>query len=111
MPFSRLNQHAQQLILYFSSISLKLRSNFIDKVLAGRRESLGSRRRPYHCSGSGASSVTGEEHRVRIVLPDGFEYKEAEMGNTVYCRVGAGGQLAFELKNTYGQLNAFDWNN
>ena len=33
------------------------------------------------------------------------------MGNTAYCRVGAGGQLAFELKNTYGQLNAFDWNN
>jgi hypothetical protein len=55
--------------------------------------------------------VTGEEHRARIVLPDGFEYKEAEMGNTVYCRVGAGEQLAFELKNTYGQLNAFDWNN
>ena len=27
--------------------------------------------------------VTGEEHRARIVLPDGFEYKEAEMGNTV----------------------------
>jgi hypothetical protein len=24
--------------------------------------------------------VTGEEHRARIVLPDGFEYKEAEMG-------------------------------
>jgi len=55
--------------------------------------------------------VTGEEHRARIVLPDGFEYKEAEMGNTVYCRVDAGEGLAFELKNTYGQLNAFDWNN
>ena len=27
--------------------------------------------------------VTGEEHRARIVLPDGFEFKEAEMGNTV----------------------------
>ena len=25
------------------------------------------------------------------------------MGNTVYCRVGAGDGLAFELKNTYGQ--------
>jgi len=48
--------------------------------------------------------VTGEEHRARIVLPDGFEYKEAEMGNTVFCRVGAGDGLAFELKNTYGQL-------
>jgi len=55
--------------------------------------------------------VTGEEHRARIVLPNGFEYKEAEMRNTVYCRVGGGEGLAFELKNTYGQLNAFDWSN
>jgi hypothetical protein len=55
--------------------------------------------------------ATGEEHRARIVLPDGFEFKEAEMGNTVYCRVDADERLAFELKNTYGQLNAFDWSN
>lgn len=56
--------------------------------------------------------VTGEEHRARIVLPDGFEYKEAEMGNTVHCRVSAGDKLTFELKgNTYAQLNAFDWSN
>jgi hypothetical protein len=44
-------------------------------------------------------------------LPDGFEFKEAEMGNTVYCRVGAGERLEFELKNTYAQSNAFDWSN
>ena len=55
--------------------------------------------------------VTGEEHRARIVLPNGFEYKEAEMGNTVNCRVNAGDRLTFELKNTYAQLNAFDWSN
>ena len=55
--------------------------------------------------------VTGEEHRARIVLPNGFEYKEAEMGNTVSCRVSGGDKLTFELKNTYAQLNAFDWNN
>ena len=55
--------------------------------------------------------ATGEEHRARIVLPDGFEYKEAEMGNTVQCRVNAGEKLTFELKNTYAQLNAFDWSN
>jgi hypothetical protein len=48
---------------------------------------------------------------VRIVLPDGFEYKEAEMGNTVNCHVSAGDELTFELKNTYAQLNAFDWSN
>ena len=55
--------------------------------------------------------ITGEEHRARIVLPDGFEYKEAEMGNTLSCRVGGGVKLTFEFKNTYAQLNAFDWNN
>ena len=55
--------------------------------------------------------VTGEEHRARIVLPNGFEYKEAEMGNTVHCRVNGVERLAFELKNTYAQLNAFDWSN
>ena len=54
---------------------------------------------------------TGEEHRARIALPNGFEYKEAEMGNTVHCRVDAGDKLKFELKNTYAQLNAFDWSN
>ena len=56
--------------------------------------------------------VTGDEHRARIVLPDGFEYKEAEVGNTVHCRVGAGDKLTFEFNgNTYAQLNAFDWSN
>jgi hypothetical protein len=46
----------------------------------------------------------------RLALPNGFEYKDAEMGNTVFCRVSAGDKLTFELKNTYAQLNAFDWN-
>src|SRR5215469_16154345 len=55
--------------------------------------------------------VTGEAHRARIVLPNGFEYKEAEMGNTVHCRVSAGDKLTFALTNTYAQLNTFDWSN
>jgi hypothetical protein len=41
----------------------------------------------------------------------GLEYKEAEVSNTVHCRVDADERLTFELKNTYGQLNAFDWSN
>jgi hypothetical protein len=53
--------------------------------------------------------VTGEEHRARIVLPDGFEFKEAEMGNTTYLRVHSVPPLAFEHEDTYAQLNAFDW--
>jgi hypothetical protein len=55
--------------------------------------------------------VTGEEHRARIVLPGGFEYKEAEMGNTVYLHVRSGNHMEFEHENTYAQLNAFDLSN
>jgi hypothetical protein len=53
--------------------------------------------------------VTGEEHRARIVLPDGFEFKEAEMGNTTYLRVHSVPPLEFEHEDSYAQLNAFDW--
>lgn len=52
--------------------------------------------------------VTGETHRARIDLPDGFEYKLAEVGNTVACSVSSAG-VSFELANTYAQLNRFDW--
>ena len=52
--------------------------------------------------------VTGETHRARIDLPDGFEYKLAEVGNTVACSVSYSG-VSFELSNTYAQLNRFDW--
>lgn len=55
--------------------------------------------------------VTGEEHRARIVLPNGFEYNEAEMGNSVTLRVQSTAPLVFEHTNTYAQLNAFDWSN
>jgi hypothetical protein len=54
--------------------------------------------------------VTGEEHRARIVLPDGFEYKEAEMGNTMRFWVKTS-HLSFAHENCYAQLNAFDWSN
>jgi hypothetical protein len=55
--------------------------------------------------------VTGDEHRVRIDLPDGFEYKQAEIGNTVQARVSSEEPLSFTLENTYGQLNPFEWSN
>ena len=55
--------------------------------------------------------VTGEEHRARIVLPNGFEYQEAEVGNTVSLNATAAAPLTFEHQNTYAQLNAFDWTN
>jgi len=54
--------------------------------------------------------VTGEEHRAQIRLPNGFEYREAEMGNTAWLKVAAG-PIAFEHRNSYAQFNAFDWSN
>jgi hypothetical protein len=55
--------------------------------------------------------VTGEELRARIVLPNGFEYKEAETANTAFLRVQSTGVLSFTLENTYAQLHTFDWTN
>jgi hypothetical protein len=53
--------------------------------------------------------VDGSEHRARIDLPDGFEYKLAEVGNTVTGTSTLEEPLKLELENTYAQLNAFDW--
>ena len=55
--------------------------------------------------------VTGEEHRARIVLPQGFEFQEAEMGNAVVLRANAGDRVSFEHHDTYTQLCAIDWSN
>jgi hypothetical protein len=55
--------------------------------------------------------VTGDEHRVRIDLPDGFEYKQAEIGNSVEWSVSSGDPLSFSHKTSYAQLNPFDWSN
>ena len=45
--------------------------------------------------------VTGAEHRVRIDLPHGFEYRMAEIGS---ASSSVKGQLPMELKNSYGQF-------
>jgi hypothetical protein len=55
--------------------------------------------------------VTGDELRVRIDLPDGFEYEIAEIANSVSTRVDAEAPLALDLENSYAQLNEFDWSN
>lgn len=55
--------------------------------------------------------VSGEEHRVRIDLPEGFEYKQAEIANTVTAKVSAEAPLDLDLSGTYGQLNPIDWSN
>ncbi len=45
--------------------------------------------------------VTGAEHRVRIDLPHGFEYRLAEIGSG---RTKTTGQIKLDLTNTYGQF-------
>ena len=55
--------------------------------------------------------MTGEELRARIVLPGGFEFEEAEMGNSVSLRVQSDSPLSFEHSDTYAQLNEFEWSN
>jgi len=54
--------------------------------------------------------ITGEEHRARIQLPQGFEYTEAEMGNCVrnFARLG---DKTIENTNSYAQFASVDWSN
>ena len=53
--------------------------------------------------------VTGEEHRARIDLPNGFEYKQAEVGNAVRWRTTAGEHLEMAHENTYAQIARVTW--
>jgi hypothetical protein len=45
--------------------------------------------------------VTGAEHRVRIVQPNGFEFAEAEIGRGWSKTQGP---VSFELADSYGQF-------
>ena len=46
------------------------------------------------------SPVTGDEHRVRIDMPNGIEFKLAEIGNASSEATGA---ISLNLENSYGQ--------
>ena len=45
--------------------------------------------------------VTGEEHRVRIDMPGGFEYTLAEMGSGTSKSIG---EIPMEMTASYGQF-------
>jgi len=45
--------------------------------------------------------VTGKEHRAQIRLPDGFEFREAEMASGRFTGTG---EIKFDNKNCYGAL-------
>jgi hypothetical protein len=48
------------------------------------------------------SPATGEEHRVRIDIPNGIEFETAEIGSAT---TKASGAIPLELDDTYGQFN------
>lgn len=53
--------------------------------------------------------ISGEEHRARIDLPHGFEYRVAEVADSVRWRTTAGEKLAMEHEHTYAQLARVEW--
>ncbi|MGQ0657946.1 MAG: DUF1326 domain-containing protein [Chromatiales bacterium] len=48
------------------------------------------------------SPATGQEHRVRIDIPNGIEFEIAEIGSATTKAAGA---IKLDLKDTYGQFN------
>ena len=48
------------------------------------------------------SPATGAPHRVRIDIPNGIEFKIAEIGS---ASTKATSKIQLDLKNTYGQFN------
>lgn len=46
--------------------------------------------------------ATGDEQRVRVSMPNGFEYKEMEVAQSTSLK--GGGPLKFEYKNTHSSL-------
>ena len=54
------------------------------------------------------NKVTNAESRAQIVLPDGFEYAVAEIGN---ASSKTRGPVQVEMKNTYGQFARIHLNN
>jgi len=50
--------------------------------------------------------VTGAEHRARVSLPGGFEYREAEyLSGTTRSQ----GTVALDLKDSHAHINRFRW--
>jgi hypothetical protein len=52
--------------------------------------------------------VSGQEHRVRIDLPHGFEYEIAEIGS---ASSRSRGNVVVELKDSYAQFARLHMNN
>jgi hypothetical protein len=78
-----------------------------------------SRRGSFRIAGLGEAQVEPivnpdigpDEQRVRINLPNGFEYKIAEIADSTKWSVAAEAPLSFSHEHTYAQLYEFDWSN
>jgi hypothetical protein len=55
--------------------------------------------------------ISEDQQRVRIELPNGFEYKVAEIGNSEKWSLSADAPLSLEHENTYAQMYEFEWSN
>jgi hypothetical protein len=53
--------------------------------------------------------TSGNEHRARIDLPNGFEFRVAEMADSVHWRTAAGDHLTMEYEHTYAQFARVEW--
>lgn len=53
--------------------------------------------------------VTGMEHRARIDLPNGFQFKLAEVGNATHWKTTAGDHLEMEHENTHAHFSRATW--
>lgn len=54
-------------------------------------------------------SVVGGSKRIRLDMPDGFEFKLAEVANSAAWHVDGPGPLALRYEDTYTHLCAIDW--
>ncbi|GAC1382891.1 MAG: hypothetical protein NVSMB48_14780 [Marmoricola sp.] len=54
-------------------------------------------------------SVVGDPHRVRLELPNGFEFKVAEIANAESWHVDGPPPLNFRHERTYTQICKVDW--
>jgi hypothetical protein len=50
--------------------------------------------------------VTGEEHRIQVVMPEGFEYKLAEIGHVTVHR--GTGVLTYDWPNSHSSMAEVD---
>jgi hypothetical protein len=55
--------------------------------------------------------VTGEEHTIHVLMPEGFEYHEADILNSTGFRVTAGDKLTFNYDGHHGSLAPFEYSN